>query len=168
MATLDLQAASDILKELYLPGVQEQINNNTSPLYSTLEKSSQNVVGEEVVQALHTGRNPGVGSRKELADLPTAGYQKHKKLRTDLKYHYGEVQFTGQVIKRAVADPGAFVTATTDEMTRLGDDLQQMLSRQLFNDANGALAVVASVSGQVITLASPTGAQMRSFVIGIN
>ena len=167
MATLDLTAASEILKEFYLPGVQEQLNNEVSPMYSLLDKSSQNVVGEEVVQSLHTGRNPSVGSRVELGDLPAASYQKHKKLRTDLKYHYGAVQFTGQVIKRAVAEPGAFVTATTDEMSRLGDDLMQMINRQIFNDSNASLATVDSISGQVITLDAPTDTELRSFVIGM-
>ena len=167
MATLDLAAANGVLKEFYLPRLRMQLNDELSPMFSMLEKSTQNVEGEEVVFSIHTGRNPGTGSRTELADLPTAGTQKYAKVRTDLKYHYGEIQFTGQVIKRAKSDQGSFINAASNEMERLGLDLKHVMNRQLFNDAEASLAVVASVAGQVITLDAPGPEQLRSFVVGM-
>lgn len=167
MATLDLSAASNVLKEFYLPRLRLQLNDELSPTYTMLEKSSQNVEGEEVVHSIHTGRNPGTGSRVEFADLPTPGVQKYEKVRTDLKYHYGEVQFTGQVIRRAKSDRGSFINAAANEMDRLTTDLKHVMNRQLFNDASASLAIVDSVAGQDITLLNPTPEQLRSFVIGM-
>ena len=168
MATLDLTAASDVLKEFYLPRLRLQLNDELSPMFSMLEKSSQQVEGEEVVFSIHTGRNPGTGSRLELGNLPTAGYQKYDKVRTDLKYHYGEIQFTGQVIRRAKSDKGSFINAAANEMDRLAIDLKHVMNRQLFNDSEASLfSCSGAAAGQVVPVAGATDEQWRSLVVGM-
>ena len=166
--SLDLTAASGVLKEFYLPQLQEQLNDDVGPTMAQLERSSRQVVGLEVVGSAHTRRSVGTGSRGEFDDLPTAGNQQYTKYRSDLKYHYGRAQFTGQVMARAKADKGAFVDAATREMDRLASDLGQVQARQLWNDAEGALAPVSgAATGQVVPIANATNTQIRSLIVGM-
>lgn len=165
---LDLTTASNVLKEFYLPRLREQLNDKLSPVYAQLEKSSQMVEGEQVVLSIHTSRTVATGARAEGGILPTPGNQGYQKVRTDLAYLYGRVQFTGPVIRRAKTDKGAFVNAATREMERLAIDLKHDLNRQIFNASNEALIVASGVpTGQVIPVAGATPEQYRSLIIGM-
>lgn len=168
MAQLDLAAASNVMKDFYLPSLRMQLNDELSPMFSQLEQSSQNVEGNQVVGSAHTGRNPSSGSRVENADLPTIGRQGYEKFITDLRYHYGRVGFTGQTIRRARSNAGAFVNATSQELNRLTTDLKQMINRQIFNDAEGYLIRPSgNHTSNVIPVAGATREQYLSLVIGM-
>ena len=168
MAQLDLAAASNVMKDMYLPRLRMQLNDKLSPMFSQLEQSSQNVEGNQVVGSAHTGRNPSSGSRAEFADLPTIGRQGYEKFITDLAYHYGRAGFTGQVIRRARTDIGAFVNATSQELDRLVTDLKQMLNRQIFNDKEGfVIQASGNHTANVIPVAGATREQYISLVIGM-
>jgi len=168
MAHLDLSAAANVMKDFYLPRLRYQLNDKLSPTFSQLEQSSQNVVGTQVIGSAHTGRNPSSASIPEYGDLPTIGRQGYEKFTSDLAYHYGRVGFTGQTMRRAVADAGAFVNATSQEMERLIIDLKQMLNRQIFNDKEG---YVIKASGDdtagVIPVAGATRENWLSIVVGM-
>lgn len=53
-------AATPILKEVYLPAMQELLNNAT-PLLKALEKETHPVEGGNFVIAVHRGRNAAAG-----------------------------------------------------------------------------------------------------------
>lgn len=168
MAHLDLAAASNVMKDMYLPRLRMQLNDQLSPMFSQLEQSSQNVEGNQVVGSAHTGRNPSSGTRAEYADLPTIGRQGYEKFITDLSYHYGRAGFTGQTIRRARTDIGAFVNATSQELDRLVTDLKQMLNRQIFNDKEGYIIQASgNHTSNVIPVAGATREQYISLVIGM-
>lgn len=168
MAHLDLAAASNVMKDMYLPRLRMQINDKLSPTFAQFEQSSRNVVGNQVIGSAHTGRNPSSGSRIEFADLPTIGRQSYEKFTTDLSYHYGRVGFTGPTIRRARSDVGAFVNATSQEMERLAIDLKQMLNRQIFNDKEGFIIQASGAhTSNVIPVAGATREQYISLVIGM-
>ncbi|HEY6018902.1 MAG TPA: hypothetical protein VIY48_03135, partial [Candidatus Paceibacterota bacterium] len=67
-----------ILKDLYLPPVQEQLNNEIL-LIQRLENRAQELVGNQAVVPLHKNRSGGIGSRAENAALPAAGSQGYAK-----------------------------------------------------------------------------------------
>lgn len=168
MAHLDLAAATGVLKDMYLPKVRYQLNDEASPTYAQIQSHSQNVEGESVKGSAHTGRNPSSGSRAEYGDLPTIGRQSYTKFTSDLSYHYGRAGFTGQTIRRARTDVGAFVNATQNELNRLAVDLDLMMNRQLFNDAEGYLIRPSgNHTSNVIPVAGATREQYLSLVIGM-
>ncbi len=168
MAQLDLTAATNVLKIMYLPGFRMNLNDELSPVYSAIENNSHKVVGEKVRLSIHTGRNPGTGSRAEFGDLPEAGTQTYERVDHDLKHHYGRVKFTGQVMRRAVVDAGAFVDAAALEMERIELDLKHDLNRQLWNTAEQFLVQASGApTGQVVPIANATGPQLRSLLVGM-
>jgi len=168
MAHLDLAAASNVMKDQYLPRLRMQLNDKPGPIYAALEASSHQVVGEKVVGSAHTQRNPSVASIAEYGDLPTIGRQGYEKFETDLAYHYGRMGVTGQVIRRARSDPGAFVNATVHESDRLSIDAKQMMQRQVFNDKDGFIMKPSgNHTSNVIPVVGATRNQYLSLVVGM-
>src|SRR4051812_39657722 len=94
-----------ILKDLYLPPVVEQLNNEIL-LVQRLEKSSDEIFGNQAIVPLHVNRSGGIGSRAENAALPTAGSQGYAKAVYDLKYHYGRVRVTGVAMAKTASSAG--------------------------------------------------------------
>lgn len=147
--------ADAVLKEFYLPGIRD-ILNNTVFLLSQVETNSEDIEGRRAVLAIHTGRNQGIGARAEGELLPTAGQQGYAEERIWLKYNYGRMQLTGPVIRSMGSDRGSFTRALQSESEGVTRDLKNDVNRQLFGDGTGAVAAALSASGQVITLAATT------------
>ena len=165
---LSLTSASNVLKILYLPGFRMNLNDELSPTWSAIENNSHKVVGEKVQLSIHTGRNPGTGSRAEFGVLPGAGTQTYERPEHDLRHHYGRIRFSGQVLRRAVTDDGAFVDAAGLEMERIELDLKHDLNRQMWNTAEQHLVVASgAATGQVVPVANATGPQLRSLLDGM-
>ena len=71
----DYTAADPTLKEVYLPALQELLNNPT-PLPAAMEKDIVPVEGGNFVIAIHRSRNNAAAiGRAEGSTLPTAGQQ---------------------------------------------------------------------------------------------
>lgn len=147
MAGAMISTVSDVLKYRYMGPLVEQLNNEIliNQILS-LDSRAIDLDGLQAVVPLHTGRNSGVGARREDEDLPEAGSQKYKKVNYDLAYMYGRARFTGQAIQKTKTDAGAFIRVVTDELDRLRDDLALDTARQYYGDGTGHIAVVASVT----------------------
>lgn len=159
--------ADAVLKEFYIPGIQNQLNNEVFAL-TQFEMNTTDIEGRRAVLALNTGRNEGVGARAELGQLPTAGHQQYHEERIPLKYNYGKIQLSGPVIYSMASDRGSFIRAVESETTGVTRDLRNDVNRQIYGDGTGAIAVVASVSGAVITLDSPSAMTMRQLRPGMS
>src|SRR5438445_11602811 len=109
MAGLRPSTADAVLKEDYLPGVREQLNNNT--FLATVEKNSEDITGRRAVLALHLKRNAGIGARAEGGTLPSAGVQGDFDEEVQLRHNYARIQVTGQTIKAMASDKTSFVRA---------------------------------------------------------
>lgn len=153
MAGSTLTTFDAILKNQYLGPIREQLNNS-SVLYSRLEKNEDSVVGKNFTIPLHYGRNEGVGARGEGGALPAAGNQAYKECIVPMRYQYGRIQLTGPTIKAARSNEGAFLRAVDSEMRGLEKDMKSSMNRQAFGDGTGALAVCASNSTVTITVDS--------------
>ena len=159
MATT-LTTLDAILKTQYLGPIREMLNNS-SVLYSRLEKNEDSVVGKNFTIPLHYGRNEGVGARSEGGALPTAGNQAYKECIVPMRYQYGRIQLTGPTIKAARSNEGAFVRAVDSEMRGLEKDMRASMNRQAFGDGSGALTVCGTTSASTTVVVAST-AKLRA------
>ena len=154
MAGATLTTLSNILKELYLPPVVDQINNEILVL-SRWDVNKKDLVGLQANVPLHTARSSGIGARPELGTLPTAGAQAYQKAVYDLKYLYGTIQVSGPSIQKSKNTSGAFLEAYKSELDGIKDDLMNDLARQFYGNGDGVIAVCgASGPSTTVTLAS--------------
>jgi len=148
MAGFDTSLASDILKNLYLPPVQEMLNNATI-LLNKLEKDSSatDVSGKNATVPVHYGRNLSAGlGVSENGVLPEAYSQIYKTAVVPYKLLYGRIQVSGPVIATTKNNQGAFVKAIESEMKGLTKDFKRALNRQLHGDGYDTLAVLAEAA----------------------
>lgn len=149
MAGATKTTADAALKEDYQPLVREQINNDIKIL-TYVEKNTKDVNGRRAVLSLHVTRNSGIGSRAELGALPTAGAQGYAEERISLKSHYGRGQITGQLMRAADSDKGAFERVVDMENKRLVNDLKRDVNRQVWGTSNGVIAEVGQTTNSVV------------------
>ena len=160
MSGTTLTTLDDILKVQYLGPIRDQLNNS-SVLYSRLEKNSDSVVGKNFTIPLHYGRNEGVGARGEGTALPAAGNQAYKDCIVPMRYQYGRIQITGPTIKASRSNEGAFVRAVDSEMRGLEKDMKASMNRQAFGDGTGLLATVAASGSGTSTVVVDSTAKLR-------
>ena len=159
MATT-LTTLDAILKNQYIGPIRDQLNNS-SVLYSRLEKNSDSVVGKNFTIPLHYGRNEGVGARGEGNALPTAGNQAYKECIVPMRYQYGRIRLTGPTMKAARSNEGAFIRAVDSEMRGLEKDMKASMNRQAFGDGTGLLATVAASGSGTSTVVVDSTAKLR-------
>lgn len=149
-----MQTVSEILKEVYQPGINEQLNNDVTALkrIKRTSKGVDKIGGRDAYFAVHTTRNEGIGARNEMELLPQPGQQGYKRGHVGLKHQYGSIQVSGQTFELAKTDYQSFANAVEEEIKRLKDDLSIDLNRQVYGDGTGKLAKVVSAAGSVITL----------------
>jgi hypothetical protein len=136
----DYTAASGILKTVYLPALQELLNNAT-PLLKVLEKEVTPTEGGDFKIAIHRTRNKAAMiGRSEGATLPTAGEQGYVQATVPVKLLYSRIQVSGKAIAATRTNKGAFVKALESEMKYVMNDSKRQLNRQLNGDGRGALA----------------------------
>jgi hypothetical protein len=156
-----------ILKEFYLGGARNVLNNEIF-LLSQAEQNTEDIEGREAVLNINIGRNHGIGSRAELADLPTAGRQAYVNERIRLRYHYLRIQLSGQVIRDTKSDQGSFTRAVTSEMNGGVRDLKNDLARQTYGDGTGVIALVSGPkSGQQFPVANASRQQLAQLGVGM-
>jgi hypothetical protein len=135
--------ADAVLKDFYLPGIRNVLNNETF-LLSQIEANEEDVEGRAAVLGINTTRNQGIGARAESGTLPTAGRQGYVEQRVPLKYNYGRLQISGPLIKAMASDRGSFNRAVDSETKGLVRDLRNDYNRQLYGYGNGRIALVGA------------------------
>jgi len=151
-----LATVASILKEIYEPQVREQLENRTVAL-KRIERSSDgietNVGGKYVTFPIHTRRNSGIGARNEMELLPTPGQQGYNAGRVNLKFQYGGIQVTGQMVELADKNYQAFSNALDQEIKGLKNDLGKDLNRQVYGNGTGTLATITADGANTVTVA---------------
>jgi hypothetical protein len=131
-----------LLKEVYLPGVNRQVNDEVL-LLKRLESSSESITeGLKVVVAVDLGRSAGIGPAREGANLPAAGNQTPNRATYNMKSLYGRGQVTGQSVRSTASNQAAFLRTLKYEADGLQRDLRKDLARQVYGgyDIAGAAA----------------------------
>ena len=157
----DLATVTAITKEVYGPTIVDQMENEIT-LTKRIEKSSANVEttvgGKYVTFPLKTRRNTGIGYRNEGEQLQASGQQGWNSVRVPLRYGYGRVRLTGQVIELVDKDYQAFASAIEEEMNGLKEDLKKDTNRILWGNGVGVLATVDTIAaGGATTISVGTG-----------
>lgn len=148
MATATLSTIDPIMKEVYAPRIQDQVQDEVVVL-KRIEQTNEGLDGggKYVTFPIRVGRNSGLGARLENEPLPVAGAQVYKNVRIPLKYDYGTMKLTGQVIKLAETNAQAFANAADLEAEYLKDDLVKNTSRVAFGTGTGLLAAANGTDG---------------------
>jgi hypothetical protein len=158
MAGQLLSTLAEGLKKNYTGPVVDALNNQNA-LYSLLEKSEEDISGEnlQAVVSLKTGRNQGVGSRAEDAALPTARYIKRQKLSIPLTHSYGAIRFTGQALKAGTKSPTAFGNLIQAEIDGMVESMKIDTNRQMFGQGDGHLCMTngSGTTEAVVTVDKP-------------
>lgn len=136
----DYSAATPILKEVYLPALQELLNNAT-PLLAAMEKEIVPTEGGNFVISIHRTRNNASAiGRSEGSTLPTAGQQGYVRAIVPIRQLYSRINVSGKAIAATRSNKGAFLRALEAEMKYVMTDTKRGLNRQLNGDGTGALA----------------------------
>lgn len=143
MVTTSMATVDNLLKEIYEPGLEDQLNSAIKTL-TRITKTSQGVEhdvgGKYVSFAIRTQRNNGIGARLELEALPSARQQGYEKARVGLKYLYGALEFSGQTFELATSNEQAFVDLLDEEMRGLRETLAKDTNRQIYGTSTGKFA----------------------------
>jgi hypothetical protein len=157
-----LTTVNAILKEIYEGNINDQLNNERitiKRIERTAEGTSSNAVGGKYVTfPVRTSRNAGISYRAENVQLAPAGRQGLKAAQESLKYGYGRVRLTGQLIALAESDRQSFSSAMDLEMDGLKDDILKDENRVVYGHIDAAVAsgikakVTAPSTGTLITV----------------
>lgn len=143
-----LTTATNILKEIYEPKIQDQLQNELTTskrLEQTSEGVTSEVGGKYVVFPIHVRRNHGIGARLEMEQLPVAQNQGYASARVSLAYLYGAVRLSGQTMELAKTNAQAFASVLDQEMDGLQTDVAKDMNRQVFGTSVGALMTTSAV-----------------------
>lgn len=164
------------LKEHYGPGLRNAVNNS-NVVWAEAVKNTDDIIGEEAVWSIHSGRSTSTGARTELGTLPTADRQRHIKARRGLSYQYHTIKVSGPAKHLTRGDEGAFARALETEVKGAEKDMKNDMSRQVFGQAltvNSSLqtGVIGTLSadpgtGTTLTFASEDESVMRHFFPGM-
>jgi len=139
-----LTTVNAILKEIYEGNINDQLNNERitiKRIERTAEGTSSNAVGGKYVTfPVRTSRNAGISYRAENVQLAPAGRQGLKAAQESLKYGYGRVRLTGQLIALAESDRQSFSSAMDLEMDGLKDDILKDENRVVYGHIDAAVA----------------------------
>lgn len=167
---------SNALKELYAPGLRNAINNS-NVVWAEAIKNTTDLVGNEAVWSVASGRSASTGARAELATLPSADRQRHIKARRSLTYQYHTIKVSGPAKHLTRNDSSAFARALETEVKGAERDMKNDMSRQVFGQvvtvngspATGALATLSADpgTGTTFTVANEDESVMRHFFAGM-
>ena len=123
---------SAALKNVYLPGIREELNEKTNllDLFTEGDLTQYEWQGDQLVFALHSSRNySGVMYVAEGEGLPTAGSQGVTNLLIPIAHLKGRIQLSYEVMRASRSDKGAFVRAMDLEQKGLVNDVARQRSR---------------------------------------
>jgi hypothetical protein len=165
------------LKENYAPGLRNAVNDKATVVWAEAVKNEDDIIGEEAVWSIHSGRSNSTGARAELATLPTADRQRHLKARRPLTYQYHTIKVSGPAKHLTRGDSGAFARALEVEIKGAEKDLKNDMARQAFGQAltDGSTlqtGVIGTLSadpgtGTTLTFANEDESVIRHFQVGM-
>lgn len=145
---ITIQNADKALKDYYLDAVTAQLNDNISPFFTAIEKSTNNVYGKDVKVSIVRGTCGNVLAGAEDADLPEAYKNRYIDITVPLKNLYGTIEISDKALRASKDSAGAFVNLVNAEMDGLISSAKQNFQRMLFGDGSGTLCtIVDKVSG---------------------
>jgi hypothetical protein len=171
VATDTLTTLDKLVKDQYLPGLQNWINKRR-PLMARLEKLGKEVWvgGRQMVLAVQTTDAQSTGAIAENELLPDPQGPGIQNMTVQMKYHYATARLSAQAIHSAKTDAGGFARATTTVLNSVKNQLADDLwVNSTFGDGYGALGDVLSYASTTVTLKDqPTIGTLGSQLLRVN
>lgn len=147
--TATMTTVDSILKEVYAPRIESQEQDETVTI-KRLERTSDGVIetvgGKYVNFPIRVGRNNGISYRNENEQLAPAGRQAFAEVTVPLRFGYGRVRVTGQLMDLAETKFQAFASGLDEEMDGIKDDIVKDSNRIAHGDGMGLLASITDVA----------------------
>src|SRR5262245_26618671 len=155
----DTSSYDNVLKTVYEGGIRELIPTKVRTLDLFTEKDSRQWGGRFVEYPARVGRNQGSGWGTELGNLPTAGKQRYTSVRIPMRYQYGRILLSAQVMKASEGAKNAFASAMEQEMSGLIKDMTSARGRAILHDGRGimCLAGATPTASTTVSVSSPGG-----------
>ena len=141
---ISLSTADSALKNVYLEVITNQLNNNIDPFYAKINKTSQDIVGNEVKKLIPLGMNGGVGAGSEIGSLPISRENNYLALTTKLKNLYGTIEISDKAIRASRDEAGAFLNLLNAEMENLIESSRHNFRRMLYGNGTGYLSYLTT------------------------
>ncbi len=141
---ITIQNADKALKDYYLEAVASQLNDNISPFYAAIEKSSANVYGKNAKIAVVRSNAGSVLAGSEDGDLPAPYTNRYLEISVPLKNLYGTIEISDKALRASRDSSGAFVNLVNAEMDGLIDSAKYNFRRMLLGDGTGKICKVLS------------------------
>ena len=130
----NMTAVAEALKSFYLDGLRYQLNDKASPFLAQVEKTSENVVGKDIVMAMRYGRTGGIGNR---ADEGTADPQRPKQTGERAKNFFARFRITDKTIEASKSNVGAFANMLETEISDAETDAKLIFPDKVLGDGTG-------------------------------
>lgn len=141
---ITIENADKALKDYYLQAVTAQLNDNISPFFSAIEKTSNNVYGKDVKMSVIRGNTEGVVACREDSDLPAPYKNRYIEITAPLKNIYGTIEISDKALRASRDSSGAFVNLLNAEMEGLISSAKYNFQRMLYGDGNCSLCRIVS------------------------
>src|SRR5437762_4808105 len=129
----DTSSVEAVLKEVYEGDIRQLLPTKTKVLNMFEEKDAKPWGGRYVTYPAEVGRNQGAGWGTELGALPTAGRVKTTPVRIPMRYMYGRIALSAQVMAATEGPRNAFTSAMTMEMRSLIKSMQNQRGRAIMH-----------------------------------
>jgi hypothetical protein len=158
MAGQDTSTYDAVLRTVYQDKLAELIPQQI-PTYEMFQGVDNFAWGGKFVEyEARVGRNPGSGWASEDGALPTAGRQQYVDVRIPMRYMYGRIRLTKQVMEHSSSSRFAGQRALSQEMQGLVKDMAAAQARTIFGDGRGILGFVnGTATSTTQTIDTPGG-----------
>ena len=138
----DTTAYNEVLKNVFEGGIRELIPTKVKTLRKFEEKDAKAWGGRYVEYPLLVGRNWGSGWGTELGNLPTAGREQYTNTKIFMRYQYGRIQLSAQVMKASQGSRNAFEPAMEQAMRGIVNTMSSERGRAIMGDGRGIMCLV--------------------------
>ena len=154
----DTASYDAVLKTVYEGGIRELIPTKVRLYEKFKEKDARAWGGRYVEFPIRVGRNHGSGWATERGQVPAAGQQQYATVRIPMRYQYGRITLSAQVMKASQGAKAAFAPAMEQEMDGLIRDMTSEMGRAICYDGRGILAILnGDTTTTTATVDSPGG-----------
>lgn len=134
-----MASAAALVKTVYRGGLIDLLNEDM-PVYRASEKLKDQYSGGQVVRALRTRRNQGIGAGSDGGTLPKIGKSTNVNATILAKFNWLRFGITAGLIKASQSNEGSFVRGFSNEMKMSYNDFKTDMNRQLCSDGTGTVA----------------------------
>ncbi|MDE7301029.1 MAG: phage major capsid protein [Clostridia bacterium] len=139
---ISVSNASNVLKDYYLDAFNKQLNEDVSPFFNAISKTTENVYGKDVKFAMIQNDLTGVSALGEEDDLPGARAQRYLMATVPLKNLYGTIEISDKAVRASSDSTGAFIDLLNAEMEGLIRSAKANFARMLYGDGNGTIGTI--------------------------